>query len=69
MRKILFILLIISIHSFALTLDQVRAGLKKNSISGDSIKIGDILALGTYKPPCFHSFIGPSSAHLPPKYL
>ena len=39
MRKILFILLIISIHSFALTLDQVRADLKKNSISGDSIEI------------------------------
>lgn len=39
MRKILFILLIISIHSFALTLNQVRADLKKNSISGDSIEI------------------------------
>lgn len=39
MRKILFILLIISIHSFALTLDQVGADLKKNSISGDSIEI------------------------------
>ena len=39
MRKILFILLIISIHSFALSLNQVRADLKKNSISGDSIEI------------------------------
>lgn len=39
MHKILFFLLIISIHSFALTLDQVRADLKKNSISGDSIEI------------------------------
>ncbi|MEE0877045.1 hypothetical protein [Fibrobacter intestinalis] len=39
MHKILFFLLIISIHSFALTLDQVRADLKKNSISGDSIEL------------------------------
>ena len=39
MRKILFILLIISIHSFALSLNQVRADLKKNSISDDSIEI------------------------------
>ena len=39
MHKILFFLLIISIYSFPLTLDQVRADLKKNSISGDSIEI------------------------------
>ena len=39
MHKILFFLFFISIHSFALTLDQVRADLKKNSISGDSIEL------------------------------
>ena len=39
MHKILFFLLIISIHSFALSLNQVRADLKRNPISGDSIEL------------------------------
>lgn len=39
MCKILIYFLIFSVSSFALTLDQVRADLKKNSISGDSIEI------------------------------
>ena len=39
MCKILIYFLVFSVSSFALTLDQVRAGLKKNSISGDSIEI------------------------------
>ena len=39
MCKILIYFLVFSVSSFALTLDQVRADLKKNSISGDSIEI------------------------------
>ena len=39
MCKILISFLVFSVSSFALTLDQVRADLKKNSISGDSIEI------------------------------
>ena len=39
MCKILIYFLIFSVSSFALTLDQVRADLKKNSISGDSIEM------------------------------
>lgn len=39
MCKILIYFLIFSVSSFALTLDQVRADLKKNSISGDSIEL------------------------------
>ena len=39
MRKILILFLFLSIPSFALSLNQVRVDLKKNSISGDSIEI------------------------------
>ena len=39
MCKILIIFLFFSVSSFALTLDQVRVELKKNSISGDSIEL------------------------------
>ena len=39
MCKILIYFLVFSVSSFALTLDQVRADLKKNSIAGDSIEI------------------------------
>ena len=39
MCKILIYFLVFSVSSFALTLDQVRADLKKNSISGDSIEL------------------------------
>ena len=37
MRKILVLFLFLSIPSFALSLNQVRVDLKKNSISGDSL--------------------------------
>ena len=39
MRKILILFLFLSIPSFALSLNQVRVDLKKNSISGDSIEL------------------------------
>ena len=39
MCKILIIFLFFSVSSFALTLDQVRVDLKKNSILGDSIEL------------------------------
>ena len=39
MCKILIYFLVFSVSSFALTLDQVRTDLKKNSISGDSIEL------------------------------
>ena len=39
MRKILVLFLFLSIPSFALSLNQVRADLKRNPISGDSIEI------------------------------
>ena len=39
MRKILVLFLFLSIPSFALSLNQVRADLKRNPISGDSIEL------------------------------
>ena len=39
MRKLLILFLFLSIPSFALSLNQVRVDLKKNSISGDSIEL------------------------------
>ncbi len=39
MRKILILFLFLSIPSFALSLNQVRADLKRNPISGDSIEL------------------------------
>ncbi|MDD5942843.1 hypothetical protein [Fibrobacter sp.] len=39
MRKILVLFLFLSIPSFALSLNQVRADLKRNPISGDSIEM------------------------------
>ncbi|MCQ2054881.1 MAG: hypothetical protein MJY82_06265 [Fibrobacter sp.] len=39
MRKIFFIILFLSVSSFALTLNQVRADLKNASVSGDSVEM------------------------------
>lgn len=39
MKKIIFILLFFSISSFALSLDQIRADLKKSAIARDSVEM------------------------------
>ena len=39
MKKIIFTLLFFSISSFALSLDQVRADLKKSALSRDSVEM------------------------------
>ena len=39
MKKIIFTLLILSVSSFALSLDQVRADLKKSALSRDSVEM------------------------------